>query len=311
MSVTMVPASHRTLFAMVTMTVTMEKMNMDALTALVIQTAISAMMAPASHRTVFAMVSITVTMEKMNMDALQTCSSAQFQCNDGSCIPDYWLCDGINDCAGNEDENEDSCQTTMSVTMVPASHRTLFAMVTMTVTMEKMNMDALTALVIQTAISAMMAPASHRTVFAMVSITVTMEKMNMDALQTCSSAQFQCNDGSCIPDYWLCDGINDCAGNEDENEDSCQTNTCDPDSYVCYDGTCISSYSVCDGYYDCYYGEDEYGCSDGTCDPDSYFCYDGTCIPSYCVCDGFYNCYYGEDEYGCSASFRNYVVIVT
>jgi len=32
------------------------------------------------------------------------CSSDQFQCPNGLCIPDGWLCDGDNDCGDNADE---------------------------------------------------------------------------------------------------------------------------------------------------------------------------------------------------------------
>jgi len=32
------------------------------------------------------------------------CGSDQFQCSDGQCIPDYWICDGDNDCGDLADE---------------------------------------------------------------------------------------------------------------------------------------------------------------------------------------------------------------
>ena len=50
----------------------------------------------------------------------------------------------------------------------------------------------------------------------------------------CTSDQWACWDGSCIPDYWRCDVIVDCANGEDE------FGCCDDDEFVCYwDGTCI------------------------------------------------------------------------
>ena len=33
------------------------------------------------------------------------CSSAQFQCANGDCIPQYFVCDGLNECGDNSDEN--------------------------------------------------------------------------------------------------------------------------------------------------------------------------------------------------------------
>ena len=34
----------------------------------------------------------------------QACTAQQFTCNDGTCIPDTWKCDNVNDCSGGEDE---------------------------------------------------------------------------------------------------------------------------------------------------------------------------------------------------------------
>ena len=32
------------------------------------------------------------------------CSSSEWQCDDGDCIPGSWVCDDWNDCGTNEDE---------------------------------------------------------------------------------------------------------------------------------------------------------------------------------------------------------------
>lgn len=33
-----------------------------------------------------------------------TCLSSQYECYNGTCIPDSWICDGYYDCAFGEDE---------------------------------------------------------------------------------------------------------------------------------------------------------------------------------------------------------------
>ena len=34
-----------------------------------------------------------------------SCSSSEYTCSDGACIPDSWVCDGYYDCSGGDDED--------------------------------------------------------------------------------------------------------------------------------------------------------------------------------------------------------------
>ena len=79
------------------------------------------------------------------------------------------------------------------------------------------------------------------------------------------SDDFSTNDRECIDLSWLCDGIPDCSGGEDEvdcvcSDDQFQCNVCKRDD-ECDDGIpirqCIDESRVDDGGWDCVDGNDE------------------------------------------------------
>ena len=85
----------------------------------------------------------------------------------------------------------------------------------------------------------------------------------ISASRNCSEGQTKCpNSNICLDRRYLCDGENDCGGNEDENPMFCSNVTCKEDDFRCgKNHRCIPKLWVCDGEDDCGTGEDEHdGC---------------------------------------------------
>jgi len=75
----------------------------------------------------------------------------------------------------------------------------------------------------------------------------------------CDEDQFDCNDGSCINSWQLCDGTSHCPGGEDEG-DGCNQE-CPDSMFVCGSGECIPASAACDLFLDCFDYSDEAECS--------------------------------------------------
>lgn len=81
---------------------------------------------------------------------------------------------------------------------------------------------------------------------------------------TCSSFQFTCANGACVPASYACDGESDCLDGSDEAASLCVTPqpTCAPQQYMCKSGACIDVKNVCNGVKDCQDNSDEKGCGE-------------------------------------------------
>ncbi|XP_072013051.1 hyalin-like isoform X2 [Amphiura filiformis] len=138
---------------------------------------------------------------------VSNCTEDQYTCSDGSCIPQDWVCDGINDCYLAVDEH--NCDACLSQ---PCQNEGVCSIVRNRYTC---------------------------------SCPPRFTGINCDVVSNCTEDQYSCPDGRCIPQDWVCDGINDCYLAVDEH--NCDSDDCLPqpcqNGGICSDG---------DNSYTCY-----------------------------------------------------------
>ncbi|KAM8806535.1 low-density lipoprotein receptor-related protein 2 [Eudromia elegans] len=197
------------------------------------------------------------------------CGSYSFSCGNGRCVPQYYQCDGVDDCHDNSDEQNcgslnNSCAssafTCANGQCIPGrwhcdKHNDCF--------------DGSDELHCPT-----QGPAS------------------------CPVNLFTCDNNRCVPRIWLCDTDNDCGDGSDEK--NCTfAGTCEPGQFQCPDHRCIDPFYVCDGDKDCVDGADEHDCI-YNCSATQFRCGSGDqCISTYYQCDGVFDCNDHSDETDC------------
>ncbi|CAK9302728.1 unnamed protein product [Gordionus sp. m RMFG-2023] len=139
-----------------------------------------------------------------------------------------------------------------------------------------------------------------------------------DCARPCNATEFACLNGRCISLKWKCDRDNDCGDNSDEANCSFPLN-CSKHEFMCANTLCIPSRWRCDGDIDCHDNSDEIGCGKlisatsllhslykpfnmnaYKCNSHEYRCDNGHCIMSSWRCDGDTDCLDGSDEKNCS-----------
>ena len=108
---------------------------------------------------------------------------------------------------------------------------------------------------------------------------------------SCQQRQFECMDGTCIPDHHTCDGIPDCVTGEDES--NCNNTAV---TFLCENGESILMSKYCDFYNDCADSSDEANCTFPMCGDDMFRCHNGKCIQGQLQKDGIRHCVDNSDE---------------
>ncbi|KAK2516157.1 hypothetical protein Q9233_013857 [Columba guinea] len=229
-----------------------------------------------------------------------SCPDDQFKCQNNRCIPKRWLCDGANDCGNNEDESNKTCAAR---------------------TCQADQFSCGNGRCIPTSWLCDREDDCGDTTDEMTSCgkCILFGKRNDDCgdgsdelgcVHSCSSDQFRCYNGRCIPSHWACDGDNDCGDFSDETKTNCSKEEtpslgrCNGKEFQCSpDGNCVPELWRCDGEKDCEDGSDEKGCN-GTirlCDEKTKFSCKSTgrCISKAWLCDGDIDCEDQSDEDNC------------
>ncbi|XP_069096158.1 basement membrane-specific heparan sulfate proteoglycan core protein isoform X2 [Pleurodeles waltl] len=211
------------------------------------------------------------------------CSSDEFTCGSGECVPQDYRCDYRPDCRDQSDEDGCVFPTTPRIRTIPPVPPTRPPYVPVTT----------------------FAPATTtRRVPATTPPRRTTPKPPIDVgPRQCLREEARCPNGQCIPRDYLCDGERDCKDGSDEL--NCGTpSPCEPNEFKCQNGRCALKIWRCDGDDDCGDRSDEYNCPtkgpQDTCAPDQFICVSSrTCIPASYQCDDEADCEDRSDEFGC------------
>ncbi|XP_015231206.1 low-density lipoprotein receptor class A domain-containing protein 3 [Cyprinodon tularosa] len=113
---------------------------------------------------------------------------------------------------------------------------------------------------------------------------------------------FMCEDGTCVPGGWECDGVPHCFDGSDERGCAKVKSKCAPTFFACANGVhCIIGRFRCNGFSDCPDRSDEENCTGNplVCSEARFKCRNGRCVDRSFLCNGQDNCQDNSDEELC------------
>nr|XP_050845441.1 modular serine protease-like [Vespula vulgaris] len=165
------------------------------------------------------------------------CGIEKFQCDNGNCIANEFLCDGQANCKDQSDETQSECSKPQLMCSPYAFRCNYGACIDGDLICNGKqdcidNSDETLA----------------RCLYSMQNITTSIK---------CSINQFKCDNGQCIDFERLCNGDVDCRDHSDETFSKCGSLYCNELLFRCNYGACIDGNLQCNGIINCADGSDE------------------------------------------------------
>ncbi|XP_056636916.1 low-density lipoprotein receptor-related protein 1 isoform X1 [Diorhabda sublineata] len=208
-----------------------------------------------------------------NVTTPTICPPQTFQCAQKKhCIPNTYLCDGVDNCGDGSDESADAGGPCANVSCGE----------------NQLKCDKTTCI------------AKHWVCDGEKDCLDGTDEDPQTCSKVCTPNQFKCEKSRrCIPMAWYCDGVHDCGNDDDSDETDCQNSPCEMNEFACKNGQCIALKYYCDSLKDCDDGSDEINCL--TCNPliEIPCRPKNECLSKSLVCDGKTNCPDGSDERDC------------
>ncbi|OWA51307.1 putative Very low-density lipoprotein receptor [Hypsibius exemplaris] len=194
------------------------------------------------------------------------CGVEQFRCSSGHCIHKSWKCDGELDCADSSDETDCPAHDIIQTSAAP---------------LDRLN----------------------STIFHPIRACLPYSD---------EKPCFRCSSGECVLASSRCNRVVTCSDGSDEANCTAPINlnsfaavhvvtgSCLSTEFHCKSGECIDLARRCDTYRTCADASDEIGCSSRKCSYDEFRCDSGQCVSTLYRYNGIKGCSDGSDEMNCT-----------
>ncbi|XP_031780788.1 vitellogenin receptor isoform X1 [Nasonia vitripennis] len=222
------------------------------------------------------------------------CDDYSFKCNSGPCIPRNWECDGQVDCNDGSDEHDSCRPTDCAKGMFKCSNGRCVDVLLYCNGSDDCDDNSDEADCPEN--KRVEALFCNKDQFKCKNSTLCIhDTLRCDDHPDCphhddehgcgrclDETQFSCRNGKCVPVEWMCDNMDDCGDNSDEQNAHCEALKHGPNT------TASTALGTTPGLT-----ERAHKCSEG-----KFACATGYCLPLDMFCDGKEHCLDGSDEGG-------------